>query len=133
MNDARMCLQAIRHDTLKAEKSKCLDCIIFIPLRGKKEKKHLVSSLQPHLKLIHDLADALAPGSNNAGMNPAVEGDVLRDHLFKLIHDGLDGITCCYGFVLIPCNSNLILWRPNNQNLSSHILIFRDCSETILP
>lgn len=70
----------------------------------------------PHLKLIHDLANALATGANDASMDPAVQGDVLRDHLFQLIHDGLNGISCSYGFVLIPCNSNLILWRHSRIN-----------------
>lgn len=71
----------------------------------------------PNLKLIHDLANALATGANDASMDPAVQGDVLRDHLFQLIHDGLNGISCSYGFVLIPCNSNLILWRHSRINL----------------
>lgn len=79
--------------------------------------RRLLSSRPPHLKLIHDLADALAAGSDNAGMNPAVEGDVLGDHLFKLIHDMLDGLFCCYGFVLIPCNSNLILCRKHEHDI----------------
>lgn len=70
----------------------------------------------PNLKLIHDLANALATGANDASMDPAVQGDVLRDHLFQLIHDGLNGISCSYGFVLIPCNSNLILWRHSRIN-----------------
>lgn len=75
----------------------------------------VVSSQPPHLKLIHDLADALAAGSDNTGMNPAVQVDVLRDHLLQLIHYSLDGISCCYGFVLIPCNSNLILWGDSSN------------------
>lgn len=65
----------------------------------------------PHLKLVHDLADALPAGSDDAGMDPAVQGDVLGDHLLELPHYGLDGVSCRYGFVLIPCNRNLILWR----------------------
>lgn len=74
----------------------------------------------PNLKLIHDLANALATGANDASMDPAVQGDVLRDHLFQLIHDGLNGISCSYGFVLIPCNSNLILWRHSRINLKKN-------------
>lgn len=42
-------------------------------------------------------------------MDPAVQGDVLRDHLFQLVHNGLDGVSCCYGFVLVSCNGDLIL------------------------
>lgn len=73
-----------------------------------------------HLKLIHDLADAFATGSNDAGMNSVVQGDVFRDHLFQLIHDSLNGVTRCYGFVLIPSNGNLILRNGCKVNMKFH-------------
>lgn len=72
-------------------------------------RQHPSSFPPPHLKLIHDLADALAAGSDNAGVNPAVKGDVLGDHLLQLVHDGLDGVSCCYGFLLISCDGDLVL------------------------
>ena len=78
-------------------------------------KKRSDCVFHPHLKLIHDLADAFATGANNASMDPAVQGDVFRDHLLQLAHKRLDGLPCSYGFVLIPCNSNLILWRNSRQ------------------
>lgn len=88
-------------------------------------------------------------------MNPAVQGDVLGDHLFKLIHDSLDGFSCCYGFVLIPCNSNLILWRNSSKfntikktlyiygkkttyspiiisMIVTNTVIFNECSDTVM-
>lgn len=42
-------------------------------------------------------------------MDPAVQSDVLRDHLLQLVHYGLDGVSCCYGFVLVSCYGDLIL------------------------
>lgn len=70
-----------------------------------------------YLKLIHDLADAFAAGSNNTSMNSAVQGDVFRDHLLKLIHNSLNGITCCYGFMFIPSNGDLILRNGSKCNM----------------
>lgn len=114
----RMCLQAISGDPVKAQKTRTTLASNFMLFRYVvlfHWREHLLSSLQPHLKLIHDLADALAAGSDDAGMDPAVQGDVLGDHFLKLVHDSLDGISCCYGFVLIPCNSNLILWKNSSK------------------
>lgn len=76
-----------------------------------------------HLKLIHDLADAFATGSNNAGMNSVIQGDVFRDHLFQLVHNSLNGVTRCYGFVLIPSNGNLILREDCKFNMEFHYFI----------
>lgn len=80
------------------------------------------SLVHRYLKFIHDLADAFATGSNDAGMNSAVQGDVFRDHLFKLIHNSLNGITCCYGFMLIPSNGNLVLRNGGKFNMKFHYL-----------
>lgn len=71
-----------------------------------------------YLKLIHDLADAFATGSNNTSMNSAVQGDVFRDHLLQLIHNSLNGITCCYGFMFIPSNGDLILRKGSKFNMN---------------
>lgn len=73
-----------------------------------------------HLKLVHNFADAFATGSNNAGMNSAIQGDVFRDHLFQLVHDSLNGVARCYGFVLIPSNGNLILRKGCKFNMKFH-------------
>lgn len=51
-------------------------------------------------------------------MNSAVQGDVFRDHLLKLIHNSLNGITCCYGFMFIPSNGDLILRNGNKFNMN---------------
>lgn len=66
---------------------------------------------EPHLELIHNLADTLASSSNNASVDPAVQGDVLRDHFLQFVYDGLDGISCSNGLLLIPCNGDLILFQ----------------------
>lgn len=71
-----------------------------------------------YLKLIHDLADAFATGSNNTSMNSAVQGDVFRDHLLELIHNSLNGITRCYGFMFIPRNGDLILRSRSKFNMN---------------
>lgn len=75
-----------------------------------------------YLKLIHDLADAFATGSNNTSMNSAVQGDVFRDHLLKLIHNSLNGITRCYGFMFIPRNGDLILRNGSKFNMNVRYL-----------
>lgn len=72
--------------------------------------------LSPNLEVVHDLADALAAGSNDAGVDLAVQGDVLRDHLLQLIDDSLDGVSCRYGFVLVSCDGDLILWDRQQQH-----------------
>lgn len=82
---------------------------------------HVVPSVNHlHLKLFHDFADAFAAGSDNAGVNSVIQGDIFRDHLFQLIHKGLNGVTCCYGFVLIPSNGNLVLRNNCKFNMKSH-------------
>lgn len=68
-----------------------------------------------HLEFIHDAADALSTGADDARVDPAVQSDVLGDHLLQLLHDGLDGVACSYGFVLIPCNGNLVLWKEEKK------------------
>lgn len=66
-------------------------------------------SVPSHLVLFHDPADALAASPDDAGMDPAVQSNVLRDHLLQLVHDSLDGVSCCYGFLLVSCDGDLIL------------------------
>lgn len=100
----------------------------------KTNENHLCRRLQSfhfsHLELIHDLADALAASSDDASVDPAVQRDVLRHHLLQLIYNGLDGVSCCYGFVLIPCNGYLILeddkeTSKNNDSTSSESLLLK--------
>lgn len=69
-----------------------------------------------YLELIHDLANAFATGPDDAGMDSAVEGDVLRNHLLKLIHDGLDGIPCCNGILFVTSDGDLILEARQQMN-----------------
>lgn len=61
-------------------------------------------------------------------MNPAVQGDLLRDHLFQLVHDGLDGISSSYGILLIPCDGDLILGKTKRKPISQtpSLLDFRN-------
>lgn len=42
-------------------------------------------------------------------MDTGVQGDILRDHLLQLIHDGLDGILGGCSLVLIPRDGDLVL------------------------
>lgn len=49
-------------------------------------------------------------------MDSAVEGDVLRNHLLKLIHDGLDGIPCCNGILFVTSDGDLILEARQQMN-----------------
>lgn len=65
--------------------------------------------LLSHLELLHQLADGLPPGANDASVGPRVQMDVLAHHLLQLGHQLLDRLTRLLHVTLVPRNDDQIL------------------------
>lgn len=81
--------------------------------------------IRSHFKLIHDFADALATSTNNASVNSAVQGNVLRYHLLQFINNGLDSVACCYSILLIACDADLVLNTTTNMKNQAQYIKLR--------
>ncbi len=71
--------------------------------------------LTSNLELLHQPADGFAAGSNDAGVGPRVQVDVLAHHLLQLGHQLLDGLTRLLHVTLVPREHDQILGGEKNK------------------
>lgn len=64
-----------------------------------------------NLELLHQLADGLAAGSDDASMGPRVKMNILAHHLLQLGHQLLDGLTRLLHVTFVPRDHDQVLGR----------------------
>lgn len=90
-----------------------------------------MSEPKPNLELLHQLADRFAAGSDDAGVGPGVQVDVLAHHLLQLGHQLLNGLTRLLHVPLVPRDHDQVLpVEPRASALRSQAVLLQDVHKT---
>lgn len=87
-----------------------------VTLQTQKQNQKPEAGKAANLKLLHQLADGLAPGSDDAGVGPRVQVHVLAHHLLQLGHQLLDGLTRFLHVALVARDHDQVLRAVANTH-----------------